>query len=199
MVTLPPSDSSTQPLIGRVAVPRRVTTAVAPSVVPVSGTTDQDVMPGGQRRAGEVGGGGARDGLVGDGEPVEDAALVGGALVEGVGSVERGRVGGVEQAHAGELGRGDVDGAEDEQRREHEEAEREHPDLALVAGAPASQPGPPHRRRAATEATGRHTRSSSRDEPVDGGDVRRRDGDGAGTWAAMKSGTSGSWTWMLAR
>ena len=48
MVTLPPSDSSTQPLIGRVAVPWSVTTAVAPSLVPVSGTTDQHVMPDGK-------------------------------------------------------------------------------------------------------------------------------------------------------
>ena len=47
MVTLPPSDSSTQPLIGSVAVPWIVTTAVAPSLVPVSGTTDHEVMPGG--------------------------------------------------------------------------------------------------------------------------------------------------------
>ena len=47
IVTLPPSDWRIQPLIGSVAVPCTVTTAVAPSVVPVCGTTDHAVMPGG--------------------------------------------------------------------------------------------------------------------------------------------------------
>src|SRR6476469_9546627 len=47
IVTLPPRDSRIQPLIGRMAVPCSVTTAVAPSIVPVCGTTDHAVMPGG--------------------------------------------------------------------------------------------------------------------------------------------------------
>ena len=198
MVTLPPRDSSTQPLIGRVAVPRIVTTAVAPSLVPVSGTTDHAVMPGGIGVRARCAAAARGDGLVGEREPVEHALRVGGPLVQGIGCVERGRVGGVEQAHARELGGRDVDRPQDEKGREDEEPEDENPDLALFgpehaarAAGPRTQPtreAAPVGCRRPHRAANRSTVATCVDEIVTE----------AGRCAAMKSGTRGRATSMVA-
>ena len=142
IVTDPPNTWTTEASIGIVARPCRRTTAVCPSAAPVPLASPQDETPLGLWLRGKVTGRRLLDRRVGQPHGLVQTLPVGTGLVQGVGGIERGAVGGVQQPGARELDGGGVHPADDQHQGDRGEAEDQEADLPPFAVGP-STPGRP--------------------------------------------------------